>query len=111
MPISNVVKLDNLINNAVRRIFNVSEPANILYVRRAVGLENLEETRKRRIGNFVMKMLTKSHNFRDVIFRGAVNSDRWLSSVVRKRGIASGPGDVVVDIRTALADLRLLDTP
>jgi len=77
VPVSYINRLDNLINNAIRRIFNISAAENILYIRHVFGIPNVESTRKKRASKFLLKFSEKNLSYGATVFRLAVCSERW----------------------------------
>jgi len=53
--------LNNLINRAVYRIFNVSDKDSIADIRHFVGLQDIEVLYKQRLANFVKRTSTLEH--------------------------------------------------
>jgi hypothetical protein len=104
---SEIKKLDTLINNAVRRIFNISDVSNISYVRSAVGLKHIEGIRRKRIANFILKSVNKPYCFRDVTIRAAIRHDAWLNTLIRHRSIASNVDEFIPDIRLAMQQIDI----
>jgi len=52
-------KLNNLIDNAVRRIFNLRDTTNVQFVRCMVGLKDLTIVRKMRAGFYLFNLTKK----------------------------------------------------
>jgi hypothetical protein len=94
-------KLNNLIDNAVRKIFNLRDAANVQFVRCMVGLKDLTIVRKLRAGFYLFNLTKKSFQFKDVIFRHAISCDSWFTGVVRHWSVATDVGVLGREILTA----------
>jgi hypothetical protein len=79
---SSLRKLDNLLNQAIWRIFNISEPNNIAFVRFMFGIGNLVELKHKRCDQFLIKFAGKQMSFVESLLKVAVWSDDRLSVIL-----------------------------
>jgi hypothetical protein len=103
VPISALRKLDNLINQAIWRIFHISDPVNITYVRSLLGLTNLVDLSKARSLHFLLKFADKDMSFAGSIFKMVVWNDDRMSSVMHGCSSNNSP----TSLARAIRDLSL----
>jgi hypothetical protein len=102
---SMIRKLDNMINNVIRRVFNVCDRENIMCVRQNIGLLSLDIVRKKRTFKYLTNLSKKHLSFCDIIYRGLILDDLWLSHFVRSRYSPCRVNDFMVDIRRLYLEL------
>ena len=60
-------KLDKVLSNATRRIFNVKDEQTVLDIRRGVGISNLTILYHMRACKFLLKLMKKTFGFVDIL--------------------------------------------
>jgi len=67
-----IKKLDNVTNKVIRRVFDICDFENIMFVRKNVELISLDIVRKKRRVQYLTNLRNKDLAFGDIIFRSLI---------------------------------------